>query len=182
MPDFDVVPLDSPVTDERYVVACWKCDEDFDAAVAAWCTCDAKLRTLVCPHCALCFCQAPCSYKRKFWTDAPKSLREHTRRFCIPTQDGVASHAEETRESRSSSEDRPHVLIVDDEEPIRSLAACYVEKIGYKVTTVSTPEEALVMTDAGSFDVVLTDALMPKMDGRELCRRLKEEHGDQIKV
>ena len=37
----------------------------------------------------------------------------------------------------------PHVLIVDDEEPIRSLAACYVEQIGYKVTTVSSPRSCI---------------------------------------
>ncbi len=40
--------------------------------------------------------------------------------------------------------------------------------MGYKVTTVSGAEEAMLITDATSFDVVLTDALMPKMDGREL--------------
>lgn len=40
--------------------------------------------------------------------------------------------------------------------------------------TVSSPEEALLMTEMGLIEVVLTDALMPGMDGRELCRRVKE--------
>ena len=38
------------------------------------------------------------------------------------------------------------------------------------------------MAGAVPFDVVLTDALMPKMDGRELSRQLKETHGNRIKV
>jgi CheY-like chemotaxis protein len=54
--------------------------------------------------------------------------------------------------------------------------------MGYRVTTVCGPEEAMLITDTISFDVVLTDALMPKMDGRELSRRLKEAHGNKIKV
>jgi CheY-like chemotaxis protein len=181
MTDFDLVISTQPPTNDRYHVDCWKCAKTFNAASAAWCGCDAKLRTIECPRCASCFCQAPFAYKRKFWNDAPKTLRENTRRFCIPTRDAVASGAEQTLPA-ASSPDRPHVLIVDDEEPIRSLAACYLEKMGYKVTTVSSPEEALIVTDAISFDVVLTDALMPKIDGRELCRKLKEAHGDGLKV
>jgi CheY-like chemotaxis protein len=181
MSDFDLATARLPVTDKSYVVACWKCAETFNAASALWCDCDAKLRTLECPHCGACFCHAPFPYKRRFWNDAPKTLREHTRRFRLPTN-AVVSAALQTRASEASSLRRPHVLIVDDEEPIRSLAACYVEQIGYEVTTVSSPEEALVMTDEVAFDVVLTDALMPKMDGRELSRRLKEAHGDRVKV
>ena len=181
MSDLDLV-TNSPATDGSYVVSCWKCGEKFDAASSRWCDCDAKLRTLECPHCASCFCRAPFAHKRRFWNDAPRPLREHTSRFRIPTPEAGASGDAETPASGASSLRRPHVLIVDDEEPIRSLAACYVERIGYEATTVSSPEEALVMTDAVSFDVVLTDALMPKMDGRELCRRLKEKHGHQMKV
>ena len=182
MSDFKVVEATLPVTDQSYVVACWKCPEKFNAAESVWCGCDGKLRTLECPHCKSCFCQAPLAYKRRFWNDAPKTLREHSSRFRIPTRNAVASSADATGTLEANSARRPHVLIVDDEEPIRSLAACFVEQMGYKVTTVSGPEEAMLITDATSFDVVLTDALMPKMDGRELCRRLKEAHGNKIKV
>ena len=182
MSDVNVVTATLPVTDESHVVACWKCAEKFNAASSVWCGCDAKLRTLECPHCKSCFCQAPFAYKRRFWNDAPKMLREHSSRFRIPTRDAVAPGVDPAGAPGASSVRQPLVLIVDDEEPIRSLAACFVEQMGYKVTTVSGPEEAMLITDTISFDVVLTDALMPKMDGRELCRRLKEAHGDKIKV
>ena len=182
MSDFDLIIDETAVTGESYIVACWKCAEKFNAATSSWCGCDAKLRTLECPHCGSCFCQAPFVYKRRFWNDAPKTLREHASRFRIPGRDVVPSGGEQSRAPEASALRRPHVLIVDDEEPIRSLAACYVEQLGYKVTTVSSAEEALLMSDTVSFNVVLTDALMPKMDGRELSRRLKEAHGDQIKV
>jgi CheY-like chemotaxis protein len=185
MSDFDLITANLPVTDDCtddcYVVTCWKCDENFNAASSLWCGCDAKLLTLKCPQCEWCFCQAPFAYKKGFWNAAPRALREHTSRFRIPPQDAVAPNVDSARPSEASSRRPPHVLIVDDEEPIRSLAACYVEQMGYEVTTISSPEEALVMTDAIAFDVILTDALMPKMDGRELGRRLKEAHS-QLKV
>jgi CheY-like chemotaxis protein len=182
MSDFDVVPARLPVTDENYGVACWKCGGKFNAASSPWCACDSTLRTLQCPHCASCICKAPFGYKRTFWNDAPRVLREHTHRFRVPARATAAPGAEQSRRPDESAYPRPHVLIVDDEEPIRSLAACYVEQMGYQVTTVDGPEEALLITEATSFDVVLTDALMPKMDGRELCRTLKEAHGNDLKV
>lgn len=182
MADFEIVGDALTSANDSYVVACWKCTQKFDAGSARWCNTDTKLRTLECPHCGSCFCQAPFPYRRAFWNDAPKSLREHPSRFRLVTRDIVRHSVPDSPAPAAALPHQPHVLIVDDEEPIRSLAACYVEQIGYKVTTVATPEEALTITDAISFDAVLTDALMPKIDGRELCRRLKETHGDDYKV
>jgi CheY-like chemotaxis protein len=155
---------------EAYVVPCWNCAMPFDVESSHWCNCDAKLLTLVCPHCVQCFCAAPLPYKRRFWNDAPELLRSHTGRFRIAAA------------PVSGAAIQPHVLIVDDDEPIRSLAACLVEQLGYRVTTAGSAEEALVLTGAVAFDVVLTDALMPKMDGRELSRQLKRAHGSRLKV
>lgn len=167
---------------EGYVVPCWKCAKKFDVQASRWCGCDSKLRTLECPHCGSCFCQATFLYRRNFWNDAPTTLREHTARFRLAGRPAVAPDGQRAQGAAALSLRRPHVLIVDDEEPIRSLAACYAEQIGYRVTSVAGPEEALLLTGQVAFDVVLTDALMPKMDGRELCRRLKEAHGSRIKV
>jgi CheY-like chemotaxis protein len=181
MPDFELVPAGNATTPAAYIVACWQCEKAFDVESSLWCSCDAKLRTLECPHCGSCFCNAPVAYKRNLWNGAPRMLREHTGRFRIPARH-TALPINEATAAAASLVRTPHVLIVDDEEPMRSLVACYVEQIGYNATTVTGPEEALLMTDKLTFDVILTDALMPKMDGRELCRRLKEMHGDDLKV
>lgn len=181
MLDFDMVMDTAAVAAPVYVVPCWKCAKKFNVESAHWCACDSNFRTLECPNCASCFCGATYVYKRTFWNDAPSTLREHTGRFRVVIPSAPAPGVEDTKASAARSR-RPHVLIVDDEEPIRSFAACFVEQMGYHVTTVSGAEEALRLCDEVVFDVVLTDALMPKMDGRELCRRLKLAHGSRIKV
>jgi CheY-like chemotaxis protein len=60
--------------------------------------------------------------------------------------------------------------------------ACYVEQLGYTVTTAANAEEALAILESAGFEVVLTDALMPKMDGRELTRIVKRTHIDKVKT
>ena len=181
MLDFGVVMDALPAATLGYVVPCRKCAKKFNVESAHWCKCDSNLRTLECLNCASCFCDAPYAYKRTFWNDAPNTLREHPGRFRVAGPRALTSGVEDMKASSPSSP-RPHVLIVDDEEPIRSLAACYAEQMGYDVTTVAGGEEALRLSDKVVFDVVLTDALMPKMDGRELSRLLKLAHGSRIKV
>ena len=157
-----------------YSVDCHKCGEQFNAGLASWCSCASKVRSLMCPSCSTCFCRAPAPYKENFWTKAPRALRENTNRFRMG--DGAAARA------AHDGTLAPRVLIVDDEEDMRSLVSCYVEQMGYTVTSVSSPLDAQLILSTTPFDVVITDALMPGMDGREFCQRLKEEHGDALKV
>lgn len=162
-----------------YPVTCYNCQRPFDATQAAWCGCDLKSKTLVCPHCSTCFCKAPDSFKRRFWEESPGSLRENPSRFRI----GDASNPKDpvSLAGPSATERLPRVLVVDDEEDMRSLVTCYVEMLGYEVTAVSSGEQALKAIESKVFEVVITDALMPKMDGRELCRQLKASYRD-VKV
>jgi len=149
------------------ITNCFKCNFLFNPEKSEWCSCLHSLRTLRCPSCQSCFCSAPLPYKRRFWTAAPRNLREHPERFFM--QIGPpATHIE-----RQPIELRPAVLIVDDDEAMRSIVACFVEQLGYSAMAVGDPEEALEQAAAYPFDVVITDALMPKLDGRELCQRLK---------
>jgi CheY-like chemotaxis protein len=155
-----------------YVVLCYTCAQQFDATQAEWCGCEMKTRTLKCPRCASCFCRATPRYKERFWEIAPGSLAGNTNRFRLGDGE-IVLH---------TGPAAPRVLIVDDEEHIRSLIVCYVEQMGYDVTSVSRPKDALVLLLTGRFDIVITDALMPGMDGREMCRQIKDEYGDRIRV
>jgi CheY-like chemotaxis protein len=70
---------------------------------------------------------------------------------------------------------RPLVLVVDDEPDIRRMAGAAVELLRYGVIFASNGEEGLEVAKAYRPDLVLTDAFMPKMDGREMCRLIKSD-------
>jgi OmpR family response regulator RpaB len=65
------------------------------------------------------------------------------------------------------------VLIVDDDEEIRLIAEYTIQQMGYRTLTAANAEEALQIVEHDRPDMVLTDALMPKIDGRQLCRLIK---------
>jgi DNA-binding response OmpR family regulator len=68
---------------------------------------------------------------------------------------------------------RPVALVVDDEPEIRQLVQKTLEAKGYAVETAADGEQALVKADALVPDVILLDAMLPKVHGFEACRRLK---------
>jgi len=65
------------------------------------------------------------------------------------------------------------ILIVDDDEDIRLIVEYSVQQMGYRTFTAANAEEALSLVEHSRPDIVLTDALMPKVDGRQLCRLIK---------
>jgi CheY-like chemotaxis protein len=67
------------------------------------------------------------------------------------------------------------VLLVDDESVIRHLANHVISRIGYDVIVATNGADGLEMARRFRPDIVLTDALMPKMDGREMCRAIKSD-------
>ena len=58
----------------EYLVQCWNCLGEFDAAAAVWCSCNPNRPTKVCPFCLQCFCIAPESYHDKFWSSASPEI------------------------------------------------------------------------------------------------------------
>jgi len=68
----------------------------------------------------------------------------------------------------------PHILIVDDEPHLRNGLRRVLEKEGYKVMTAPDGEAALKLGREKMPDIVLLDIMMPGMDGREVCRRIRE--------
>ncbi len=68
---------------------------------------------------------------------------------------------------------RPVALVVDDEPEIRQLVQKMLEARGYAVETAADGAQALAKADATVPDVILLDAMLPKVHGFEACRRLK---------
>ncbi len=69
--------------------------------------------------------------------------------------------------------DQPLILVVDDEPHITQLARMYLEREGYRVHSVADGEAALEAVASLNPDVVVLDIMLPKIDGLEVCRRLR---------
>ena len=69
---------------------------------------------------------------------------------------------------------RAQILLVDDEAAIRDSLAPYLERAGFTVRVASNGEEALQACASFLPDLVVCDVLMPKLDGREVVRQLRE--------
>ena len=66
------------------------------------------------------------------------------------------------------------ILIAEDDRELRQLFQHVLTKNGYAVTGVSNGEEAMDAIDAGYYDLIISDIMMPKMDGYQLVRALRE--------
>lgn len=66
------------------------------------------------------------------------------------------------------------VLVVDDEEAYLSLMAGHLERKGFEVEKASDGKQALARLQESSFDVLVTDLMMPKMSGLDLLRQAKK--------
>src|SRR5687768_12733505 len=74
-----------------------------------------------------------------------------------------------------------HVLIADDEAVSRKLLERYLEKWGHQVTVACDGQEAWTLFQQGDYPIVVTDWMMPQMDGVELIRRIRaSEHADYV--
>ncbi len=80
-------------------------------------------------------------------------------------------------ELKTSASLQPTVLIVDDEQPILDLLQNILQDAGYTVLTAHDGRIALTLARQVRPDVVLTDVMMPHMDGVTLCTRLRRDPG-----
>lgn len=65
------------------------------------------------------------------------------------------------------------VLLVEDNESLRDVLRCTLEEAGYRVLTAENGHQALEVAENIPFDVVVTDILMPEVDGLELIVALR---------
>ena len=79
-------------------------------------------------------------------------------------------------------EQRSYVVLVDDDPGFRKLLLSVLARGGYDLDAVPSAEEALAAIEKRRPDAVLTDVSLPGLSGYELCRQLKDQHGEDIGV
>ncbi|MCT4563934.1 MAG: response regulator transcription factor [Maledivibacter sp.] len=67
------------------------------------------------------------------------------------------------------------ILVVDDEAEILNLLIKYLEREGYNVDAASDGQEGLMLFRKNKYHLIILDVMMPKIDGIELCKRLRNE-------
>ena len=68
----------------------------------------------------------------------------------------------------------PSVLIVDDEPCLREMFSAMLDHLGFKVVTAQNGAEGFAKCKQGRYDLILTDILMPVMDGNTMARRIRQ--------
>ncbi|MDA2672456.1 response regulator transcription factor [Bacillus cereus] len=67
------------------------------------------------------------------------------------------------------------ILIADDDKEIRNLLKIYLERELYMVDTAINGDEALQLFNQNNYNLVILDLMMPKVDGIEVCRKLRDK-------
>jgi DNA-binding response OmpR family regulator len=71
--------------------------------------------------------------------------------------------------------DSSTILLVDDEDSVQNLLTYPLERDGFRVVSARDGEEALALFAAEPIDLVVLDIMLPKLDGLEVCKRLRAE-------
>jgi len=73
-----------------------------------------------------------------------------------------------------------HVLVVDDDRELRALVGKYLAEHGFRVTQAANGREMMNAIEAGRFDLVVLDLMMPGESGLVLCQKLREQNGPPV--
>ncbi|MBL7664482.1 MAG: response regulator [Bacteriovoracaceae bacterium] len=68
-----------------------------------------------------------------------------------------------------------HILIVEDDDDIRTILKETLEMMGHKVTAAADGNQGYTASEAGGFNLIITDYLMPKLDGLAMIEKIKEK-------
>jgi two-component system KDP operon response regulator KdpE len=69
---------------------------------------------------------------------------------------------------------KQHILVVDDDQSILKFLSANLKARGYEVTTAMDGEKALAAVEQEMVDLIILDIMLPRMDGVEVCRRVRE--------
>jgi CheY-like chemotaxis protein len=151
-----VIDSDQVQLESLQFALCFHCARHFDRALARWCDCIARCRTGVCPTCGKCSCQAPPEWITKY---------------------GAFTLAEpETEESdQAACDDGRRVVLVAEDDNVTRTMLCRALMADYRVVTAHDGIEALMQVYAHRPALIVTDALMPGLDGRAVSRQIKAD-------
>lgn len=79
-----------------------------------------------------------------------------------------------TNRDEQLGEERQHILIVDDDQGIQTSLTAFLRRTGFEVSTASDGVQALALLESLQPDLIILDVLMPRVDGRETLRRLRQ--------
>ena len=74
------------------------------------------------------------------------------------------------------------ILVIDDEKGILQIIRQTLTRFGHNVETAEDGQEGIQKFDDGNFDVVITDILMPGIDGNGVVRHIRKSHRQSIPV
>jgi DNA-binding response OmpR family regulator len=75
----------------------------------------------------------------------------------------------------TGSDGTPTILVADDEEDLRELVSYRLSRSGYEVVEAVDGQEALELATEHTPDLMVLDVMMPRLDGYELTRRVREQ-------
>jgi len=98
--------------------------------------------------------------------------RGTTFKVYLPRQHSKDAVPESPADVRDEKVTGGTILVVEDEKSLLELNTSYLESIGYRVLPAASPVEALKIAAANDIDLLLTDVVMPEMNGQVLFERI----------
>lgn len=86
------------------------------------------------------------------------------------------------RSRSAETEALPLVLVVEDDADLREMLALNLERHGYDVALAQDGEEGLALATTLKPDLVVLDLMLPKLDGRQVCRAIRRESAVPILI
>jgi signal transduction histidine kinase len=110
--------------------------------------------------------------------------RGTTFEVCLPRVEELVDEVTDAHSFGVAARGSGTLLFVEDEAGVRELACAFLSRIGYTVLKAGSGPEALRLAaeHRGALDVLMTDVVMPEMDGRELATRLVKLHPETVVI
>lgn len=86
----------------------------------------------------------------------------------------ATQNSRKTGRGESTSNQKPLILVVDDDQALLKLIRRFLELGGYNVTTASDGEKALQLIDAEKPSLIILDVRMPGLNGYQVCERVRK--------